>query len=918
MIGTTLSHFNITAKLGEGGMGEVYLAEDTKLGREVAIKVLPKAVAQDPERLARFEREAKVLAALNHPNIAGIYSLESAPISMEAAGLRAGRPESDTEDSAGAEAGRFDDGATINFLVMELADGEDLADRIGRGPMPVEEALAIAFQIAEALEAAHERDIVHRDLKPANIKVDDEGKVKVLDFGLAKAMEVGTGTDPDLSESPLSLSPTLTAQMTQAGVLMGTAAYMSPEQARGQEVDKRADIWAFGVVLWEMLSGEQLFAGPTVSDTLAEVLKTGADLSQLPTDTPPNITRLLQRCLQREPRQRLRDIGDARIVLEEAKGWTPGDEPEGATAVAAPTSTMARLLPLAVTSILALALGYLLATTIRREEPPTPLPLRKFEIPIGSVAGTVSLDPELSPDGQFLVYSDANQLWLRDLGSTTPIPLAGTEGATEPFWSPDGAWIGFARGRNIERVARSGGEPTLLAVADASNQLAGGSATWGDDGRIVWTSNSAGLMQVHAQGGDISSLLDPAEGESDFHEVCRLPGDRGFVFVVHKSDGDSFRQLDLLTADGERRQLLTLESGDLAHPVFSPSGHILFWRGGTVPGIWAVSFSIDSLEITGEPFLVAAEGRTASIADDGTLVYVNRGTRRSSRLVWVDRDGGNPQPIGEPLQALYPFQSLSADDSRALVTGYGGGDGREVWVYDTTTGLRRQVTFSNLQQYIAYWVPGEEQILSYSVNPFVMHLTSLDGSEPPKVVGEGIMPNLTPDGSQLLFARQKPDAWDWDIYIRPWDAEPEAAELLIEGPGAVWFPQVSPDGKKLLYTTDETGQDEVFVTSLANPQQRWQLSRNGGSFPFWRGDGREVYYSRKDAIIAIEVSAAGLPFGEAVELFRRPTTGWSEQWTDGFDVTADGKRFLITENVGGEGSETSMVVVQNWFADFDR
>ncbi len=875
--GQGLLHYRLIDKLGQGGMGVVWKAVDTTLDREVAIKILPAEFSADPERLARFEREAKTVASLNHPNIAAVYSVH------EHEGTR--------------------------FLAMELVHGEDLAVVLGRGPLSLNDALLIARQVAEALEVAHEHGVVHRDLKPANVQLTPEGQAKVLDFGLAKAAEARSG-----ESSGLTASPTVTSLGTMAGTILGTAAYMSPEQARGKGVDSRTDIWAFGCLLYEMLTGRQLFQGETVTDLLGAIMHREPDWGALPAGVPPSIRRLLRRCLERDPRQRLRDIGDARIVLGDALAGKADAEMQ-AGAASATRSRGANLAILAATALLAAAVGAVAAWFARPQA--DGLPLRKFDLSLstGDSSGPALLDPVISPDGKHLVYTADNRLWVRDLDKVTATPLAGTDGATDPFWSPDAGWIGFARGRSIEKIARSGGEPTRIAVTGSQTQLAGGKATWGEDGRIVWTSSAVGLMQVSAQGGDPASLLDPAEGESDFHELCRLPGG-GFVFVVHVSGGD-FGKLGLLTPDGRRRDVYAFDSGNLSDPVYSPTGHLLFRRDGAVAGIWALPFSATSLEVTGEPFLVVAEGRTPSVADDGTLVYMNRGATRTSRLAWVDRDGGNPRPIGEPLETLYPFPALSADASQVLVTG-STGEGREVWLYDTATGLRRQITFTKLRQDMAVWFPGEREALSYSISPFVLHLTSLDGSEPDREIGEGIMGEVTADGSQLFFARIKPDAWDWDIYVRAWEAGHDTARPLIEGPGVQWWPKLSPDGRALAYTTDEGGQDEVFVATLPDARRRWQISRNGGSFPQWREDGREIYFAWQDAILAVEVSAAGMPVGEPRELFRRPVTGWAEQWTDGFDVSADGKRFVIAENIGTEGEEPSIVVVQNWAAEFAK
>jgi Tol biopolymer transport system component len=696
-------------------------------------------------------------------------------------------------------------------------------------------------------------------------------------------------------------------------MILGTAAYMSPEQARGKSVDSRTDIWAFGCVLYELLTGRQMFRGETITDVLGAILHREPDWDALPERLPASIHRLLRRCLERDQRKRRRDIGDARIVIEEAVsgGW---DDHRPATGDAAP-AVKNRVPVLIGTAVLSAILG---AVAVWMWATPGDIeaPLRKFDIPMISSSGSSALfvDPVISPDGKRLAYVRDNQLWVRDLDKIEPFPVAGTEDAGKPLWSPDGQWLAFARDRRIEKVAITGGQPTLVAATTSSTDMSNGSGVWGEDGRIVWTSGEAGLMHVSAQGGDVTTLLDPSEGESDFHELCLLPGG-GYVFVVHDSGGN-FGRLGLLTPDGERREVLSFDSDDLYDPAYSPSGHLLFRRGGSAPGIWAVPFSINGFKVTGEPFLAVPGGRIPSVAADGTLAYLHRGATRNSRLLWVDRGGGNPKPIGDPLQTMYPFPDLSDDGSQVLIVG-STGENRQVWMYDTETGMRRQLTFSKETHELANWFPGEEQVLFYTNNPLQMHVTSPDGSVPERTLELGIMPEMTADGSRMIFVRQKPDAWDWDIVTRPWDGEPGEVEVLIEAPGVQWYPKLSPDGNLLLYTSDESGQDEIFVTPFPDTRRGLQISRDGGSFGRWRGDGREVYFARDNAIIAVEVNAAGAPIDEPRELFRRPVTNWSESWIDGFDVTADGRRFIVAENVGSEDDLPAIVVVQNWFAEFE-
>ena len=527
MIGKKIGNYEIVDKIGAGGMGEVYRARDTKLTREVAVKVLPDVFAGDSDRLSRFEREARLLAGLNHPGIGAIYGLE------EHEGTR--------------------------YLILELVEGEDLSQRLQRGALPVKEALDVALQVAAALEAAHEQGVIHRDLKPANIQISADGRVKVLDFGLAKALatsagDSGTGND-------LSQSPTVMSSPTVAGVILGTAAYMSPEQARGKPVDKRSDIFAFGIVLYEMLTGAVMFAGDTVSDTLAAVLRAEPDFDRLPADTPPALRRLLERCLEKDEKRRLRDIGEARIIIDDIRagkdvGATAAAE---GTAPAAPGGSL-RQYGGWVLAAVAVVASIVMVMTKDGGDAPSPPPLRKSTIQLSAddPSRRTTFHPAISPDGRFVVYLSGGHLWLRDLTAIDAHPIAATDGALKPFWSPDGEWIGFGLNTTLQRVGRDGSSPTPLTTFPAGRTLSGASdACWTEDGRIVIGPSTAGLQVVSAQGGNVSEFVPLEDGETDVHEVCRLPGDRGFVFVVHNTEG--IGNLDVLDPAGERRILLRVD-----------------------------------------------------------------------------------------------------------------------------------------------------------------------------------------------------------------------------------------------------------------------------------------------------------------------------------------------------------------------
>jgi serine/threonine-protein kinase len=620
VIGKTFAHYKITEKLGAGGMGEVWRAHDSKLGRDVALKVVPAAFAQDPERMARFQREAQVLASLNHPHIGAIYGLE------------------DLDNSSA--------------LVLELIEGPTLSDRVRTGgAMPVAEALRIAQEMAEAVETAHESGIIHRDLKPANVKLTADGQVKVLDFGLAKAMEAGdSGSGAVLTQSP-TLSP-ITGAMTADNVILGTAGYMSPEQARGQTVDKRADIWAFGVILFEMLTGRNLFTGDTVSDSLAAVLRADPDWEELPPDTPPRIRRLLRRSLEREPKNRLRDMGDARLAIAETIAGVPDTEDSGVRALTAPRNPWPVLVAAVAGAVVAAALTWWLAP--HGEE----LPLRKFAIPMAMDDPNMgaAFEPALSPDGSRMAYSSGGRLWIRNLAELRARELAGTEGARAPFWSPDGRWIGYGQEHELRKISPEGGESSLIGVMPSSSLSNSATACWTVDHGIVFSTAESGLYQIPAQGGDATELVPTGEGESDFHEVVTGPGGRGLVFVVHRTEG--IDTIGALTPDGRRTTLMTVEGQTVADPACSPTGHVLFRRYPSADGVWALPVSFDDMEVTGEPFLVTADARRPTAAG-GNLVLVTGVHAGRRELVWMNRQGEAQGTIGEPAD-IRPWPSLSS------------------------------------------------------------------------------------------------------------------------------------------------------------------------------------------------------------------------------------------------------------------
>jgi len=854
--GTRFGPYDVLAPLGAGGMGEVYRCRDPRLQRDVALKVLAAAVAHDQERLSRFEREAHLLAALNHPNIAAIH-------------------------------GVVDEGG-LTALVLELVEGPTLAERLDKGPLPVDEAVGIARQIALALEAAHDAGIIHRDLKPSNIKLRPDGTVKVLDFGLAKSRGGSAISGLDQTQSPTIDSG------TAAGLILGTAAYMAPEQARGRPVDKRADIWAFGVVLWEMLTGRPLFLGETLSDTLAAVLTRDIDWSQLPPATPPSLVELLRRCLERDPRKRLRDIGDAQ--LDEA----------ALAARAVPASRDAlrgRWWIPALGAGAALVLGVLVGrATVGRLSPPPSLETRfTFTVPDARSAA-------ISPDGSAIVISSAGPLRVRDLGATGMRDLSGTEGALKPFWSPDSTTIGFGRAGRLWRVSAAGGAPA--AISDLPDGFwdhdAGGA--WLPDGTIVFTNGGSALMRVGAAGGDtVTHVPFNPQTEMHFHSVQPLPGGRGLIYVVHRRLGADTLEL---FANGTRAVLVQAPGQTIHDPVYSATGHILFSRTPTNEGLWALPFALDRLEVAGEPFLVEPGAGFASASSTGAFVYLPRPETRSSRLRWLGRDGTPGAFVSEAGQ-FERFPALSADDTRIVVSErFAGAWG--LTVFDLSRGTRQRIATEG-QPTSPTWLPDGRSLL-YSAqppgqgNPTVYRVTA-DGSHT-DMLGLGARA-ASADGERFFYDRFKGD--DFDVFVAPFSSARDEAPF-VDGPVVALAARPSPDGSLVAYMSMPSlakGEPEVVVRRFPPAADRWQVSSGGGSWPRWSRDGKRIYYITADAIFEVGVDssrgALSLSAPRQVAAHRSPATATGP---DGFDVSKDG-RLLVMQSV--EGSlDRPIHVVLNW------
>ena len=797
MIGTTLLHFRITDKLGAGGMGEVWRAEDTKLGREVALKVLPDEFAQDPDRMARFEREAKVLASLNHPNIATLYGLETAiPSGTETGTGSSPEPQAPSPKPQAP--------SPTTFLAMELVEGEDLSERIKRGPVPVEEAVAIALQIAEALEAAHEQGIVHRDLKPANIKLNKDEVVKVLDFGLAKAWETETG------DSSLSLSQTLTQHATAAGVILGTAAYMSPEQARGKKVDRRADIWSFGVVLWEMLSGQKLFEGETVSDVLAAVLTREFELDALPPNTTVPVKRMLSRCLTRDPKTRLQWIGDARLELmdEDGEENLPGE--------AVTTEKRGRFLPWLTAAILAVVAA--MATVVALRNPAPAARSFRFSIPPpeGSLYHLDGLGPgpvALSPDGSRIVFSirnqdDAVRLCVRRLDAVEIECLEGTEGAQYPFWSPDGDEIGFFTriSSDLKVIPADGGVARTLAP---SRNGKGG--TWNRDGVIVFTPDSnTPLFAVPAEGGEPRQLttLDEERGDNSHRHPFFLPDGRRFLYLARSVRGSDANQVMVGSLDGDP-DVEIMKSP--AASLFA-AGHLLYLRGTdlmTRPfDAERLAFTGDERELADGLMIITGAARGVFSATDEVLTFQRGKAETSSELVWLDRNGNRMGVLGDV--ASYFSLTISPDGTRVAVPVTDNTTGtHDLWIYDVERDLRSRITFNDGEDLVPVWSPDGRELFftSNREGPLKVYRLALDESAEPEFVFGAersvFASSISPDGNRLLLVAQgETSANDLLILDLERGGEPEVfRNTRFDEEHAVF----SPDGRWIAYTSNESG-----------------------------------------------------------------------------------------------------------------
>ena len=893
-------------------MGEVYAATDVNLARQVAIKVLPDAVAADADRLARFDREARTLASLNHPNIALIYGIE-----------RAG-------------------GTTA--LVMELVEGMTLADRIAGSAIPLDEALPIARQIAEALEAAHEQGIIHRDLKPANVKVRPDGRVKVLDFGLAKAIETSAAMSGGHSRSPTITTPA----MTQAGVILGTAAYMSPEQARGKTVDKRADIWAFGCVLFEMLTGRRVFQQDEVSDTLALVLTKDPDWNAVPANTPASLQRLLRRCLVKDRSARLPDIGSARLEIDEALTELSRPGPDDRSTASTGFRTR-RSFAIAMTAVLATA-AVLIAWALTRT-PASDLPVSRVLIGVAPAERLLSGLPfdaadgggrpsrtsmAFAPDGRSLVFSAERSgvvgLYVRRLDQLEATLITGTEGASNPFFSPNGESIGFYAHGALKRVPLAGGAAVTISNVD----LVYG-ASWGSTGQIVFATQMGGLWRVTASGGGKPELVTkPQPGEISHRLPQLLPDGQTVLFTATKTvfpSWDDTRIVAQSLATGQQKVLI--EGG--ADARYVKTRHLLFMRRGT---LMAVPFDVDRVEVTGDAVGLLADVMQAAsiqpvqidsgagqfaVSESGALSYVSGGVFPQDRwsIVWVDRTG-KPEPLNVP-RGSYLAPRLSPDGKRVVFNTTTGN--WDLSIYDVVRGLVTRLPMDD-DQSIGVWTPDSSSVVFSSgfSGTGGLFIRSADGNGAPKpllteekkALSRFAFANTwTPDGASLVFWSDPGGLW---LLPRQGNAEPR---LLFNDQMDALEVEFSPDGRFIAYTSGGFAHSQVYVGAYPGLDHREPVAGEGSFAPVWRKDGRELFYlevSPQNGRLIVRVMAVpvtttpAFSVGVAHLLFEGPFR--VDGPFRGYDVTPDGQRFLMVRAVEQPPARiTQMVLVQNWFQE---
>ena len=891
--GRVVSSYQLVSRLGTGGMGDVYLARDLRLHRDVALKVLPAALAADPDRIARFRREAQLLASLNHPHIGSIYG--------------------------------FEEGGGLHALVLELVDGPTLADRIAAGPLPLDEALPIARQIVDAIEAAHEQGVVHRDLKPANIKVRPDGTVKVLDFGLAKALERGAPV-------PAAIRKDATA----IGMILGTPSYMSPEQARGKAVDKRCDIWAFGCVFYEMLTARRPFdpapgssdGGNQVAEVLAHIIYREPDLDALPPSTPEPIRRLLRRCLEKDPRRRLSDIGVARSEFDDAV-VTPAHVESRARAV---PPRRPRLGPAWIAAATLLVAAIVAALAYSRSSLTESHPTVRASIPIAErfEFGILGQQPAfaISPDGTRLVYRTVGggPLYSRLLNEAESSVIAGTDGALHPVFSPDGQWLAFFVGPALKKLSFAGGAVITVATLPQNVGAQGyRGATWSDAGTIAFSSSVAGgLFGVPDQGGEPVPLttIDRNGNEWSHRWPHFLPGGKAILFTVKSTNLQSFDDAQIVVRSLDTGEQHPVAQGNSAQYV--PTGHLVYARAGA---LYAVRFDVARLAVTGAPVKVIDGvmthpdngGAQVAISRTGTLVYAAGGSRTAERpLLWVDRSGA-ARPVTDRAAAFW-WPRISPDGRRIAVTIDGAFS--KLWVLDVERGTFTRASQLAGDQDRSQWGPGGAQVTfgvdttgKGAVRLFTDHV---DGSGNPAVIADNSQSSVkalgwSRDGRRLLYGTTGATTGQ-DVWI--YSAEDRTSTPFLQGPANEFSAAFSPDGRWVAYVSDESGRTEVYVRPFPGPGTRSQVSIDGGVAPVWSRNGSELFFAKGDTLFTVPVSLGGTFTSGAIRrLFSGPYS--FDEVNVNYDVAPDGQRFLVPGS-RVDSAPRQLELVLHWFEELNR
>jgi serine/threonine-protein kinase len=885
--GQTLLHYRLEDPIGQGGMGEVWRARDTTLDRDVAIKVLPAGFANDAERAARFEREAKLLASLNHPNIAGIYGLHAVE--------------------------------GTHFLAMEFVPGEDLAQRLVRGPLPIETTLDIARQVAEAVEVAHELGIVHRDLKPANVRLTPEGKAKVLDFGLAKGLDAAAGGDP-------SSSPTVTSLGTVAGVILGTAAYMSPEQARGQNADRRSDVWSFGALLFEMLTSRRPFEGDTISDTLAAVLRAEPEWTGLASGLPSGVPDLVRRCLVKDPRRRLQSIGEARVRLEEAIENPRPERPEEISV----DSSGGLVWKVAAASAAVVALLAILWGVSRPDDARPPI---RAQLALDPPMATANADLLAMPDGEsfFYVARETRQIFEKKLSEVAPVALAGTEGALMGSLSPDGEWILYFSERQLYKIPRVGGVPVALAEVQTNPR----GTSWSENGFIYYAPDAVGgIWRIPEGGGEPEQVTvtpneagDP-DSRTDSHRwPTVLPGAATMIYLAGSSGDFDEARIELLHFDGGKVEVL---QNNTLYPRYLDDGRIAFVSDGK---LMTMDFDLETLTVTSTP-VVAIEGvahsfgnggAEYSVSSDGTLVYQpGLGSQVEIELQWLDEKGEGTKIVG-PTALFHPRFS---PDGRYLAYTRGSGSSQDVWIHDTERGVETRLTLdATAADGTGCWSPDGKWITFSSVrggNRAEVYRMPADGSGAPELLIESDVATFasdwSSDGSMLLLFDYDLET-SWDILLQRFgsDGRPAGeAETIASTPANEIHASFSPDDRFVLYTSSESGRHEIYLRTL-DGSGRWQVSDEGAVTARWGPDGKSIFYQQsRDA--TGQLKRVDLTFERGVPRLGRPQTvvrypiSMVQSVSASFDVHPLDGRLVVAASLFGTLEAAHPVLIQNWSA----